>query len=128
MDLETEARYYFKCLFNSEISDELVFFYLKAHERFGPDLFLDHKIASTIVEQCLDPVAIEFSSKGKYKVIKNKLLLLCYLAELDGQYAEFFVNYRDQTVSAFFKLALEVLKTPYLFIKGKYSIQKYGLF
>lgn len=127
-DVTKEAAYFFKCLFYAEISDDLVALYVRAHDKFGVFLSLDEKIAQCILSKRIDPIALEFVSRRQLPVLRNKLLLLCYLAESDGCYHHLFVNDDYRMPIAFLKMSYEIVKTPWLIVKGIYYGKRYGLF
>lgn len=126
-ELTKEVKYFCSCLFKCPPSAELISTYLLAHEELPGNLLKGRVVINKIVDNRLDPIAIEFAQRKKLKSLNLKLILICYLAENLPGYEEYFVLKVDKKLSSFVSLIKILLHTPILYFKGHLIVKKHGL-
>lgn len=121
-----EAMALFYSLFKRQPNEHIVSRYIQAHHK---GLF-DQKIASPlnisyIIEKRLDIEAIELASRRKNPALKNRLLLLSYLAEVDMQYQEVYIAKERKRLTSYATLAIKPFQFIYKRIKGSLLLVRY---
>lgn len=125
--LSKEAKFFCLSLFRKEPTSELINAYIKAHEKLPRNLNSERGKILTIIHNKVDPVAIEFATRGKIKSLNLKLSLLCYLAENLPGFSDKFENEIEDKPRAFLVLFKKAMLTPFIYIKGFYLARRYSL-
>jgi nucleoside-diphosphate-sugar epimerase len=125
--LAKEATYLFSSLFHRHIPYEIIKRYISAHSfMFRDDSSSPgNQIVPYLIEKGLDIEAIELALPKKDNVLRNKLLLLCYLAELEPEFCTKFSNKHKNFIlgcahASYATLAMIIKK-----IKGHYLIWRH---
>lgn len=123
LNLAKEANYLFNSLFNLPPSPTITKRYIEAEATLWPDkssstLFNSSCDMSYILYKRIDPEALEMAIRKKKNILRNKLLLLSYLAEIEPDFSNLYLNHKENTALAFMHLAYGLLRTIVKTVKG----------
>jgi len=122
-NLTKEADYLFKSLFGHAPSPTTTRRYIEADATLWPDktssTFLNMSCnMSYILNERIDPEALELVLRKRKNILRNKLLLLSYLGEIDPHISPSFINEKDNRLIAFLHLGYGLLRTIVKTVKG----------
>lgn len=122
--LAREAQFIHRKLFHGRPSAEALEHYRKAHEVLK---IPRTELLEKIIDKNLDMEAIEFVLRKKNRILTQKILLMCYFAELDPVSVRYFIAEKNNWFGGGCALVFHVLRTIYKFFVGKYLVFRYGL-
>jgi uncharacterized protein YbjT (DUF2867 family) len=125
--LAKEADYLFSSLFNKQAPYEIIERYIDAHSFIFKKNSASQKnqILQQIIDNRLDVEAIELALPEQESIIKDKLLLLCYLAELEPEFYPGFSNKNKSFLLGCLHLSYATIAMVLKKIKGHYLLWRH---
>ena len=128
--LRQEARLLYRQLFSTEPTAEVVAQYCQAHASIKLTEQRElMQTVRTVVDLGLDAEAVELALRGRHPrhPLRQKMLILTYLAEAETRNYPLFVNTRASLLLALMRLAGHLLRSVGKLVKGRLLIWRHTL-